>query len=54
MRIERTEDEVWDVLNAALESEDEGSKWPGMSYEQGVRAGIEWLIGQRDSNPMED
>ena len=50
----RTEKQIDDVLNAASEGIEKGSKWRGMSYEQGVEAGIRWLIGDIDDNPMED
>lgn len=51
----RDREEVDELLNQCSESEDEGvSKFPGMSYEQGIRAGIDWLTGQRDENPMDD
>lgn len=53
--IVRTDDEIDGVLNAAMESIDEGrARWPGMTYEQGVDAGIRWLTGEVDDNPMED
>ncbi len=45
--------EIDDVLNACCEAEEEGSNWPGMSYEQGVQAAILWMQGY-GSNPMED
>lgn len=48
------DEEVNDVLNQCADSEEEGaSRWPGMSYEQGVKAAIEWLQGYGE-NPMED
>ena len=54
-RVKRTDGEVDEVLNKAAEQEDKGgSQWPGMTYEQGVQAGIQWLIGNWDHNPMED
>jgi hypothetical protein len=41
-----------DVLNECAECEDSGrSKYPGMSYEQGVTAAIRWMQGD-GSNPM--
>ena len=49
-----TQQQIDDVLNRAAEAEEEGTKWPGMSYEQGVKAGIEWVLGYIDSNPMDD
>jgi len=30
------------------------SKFPGMSYEEGVRAALEWVLGHCDESPMED
>lgn len=54
-QIERTDEEIDAVLNKASEQEDKGtSRWPGMSYEQGLRAAIDWLTGASDDNPMED
>lgn len=51
----RCENEIDDVLNKAAEQEEQGgSKWPGMSYEQGVTAGILWILGHIDDNPMDD
>jgi hypothetical protein len=47
--------QIDEVLNQAYEITDEGpSKFPGMSYEGGVIAGIEWMRGDRDEDPMED
>lgn len=46
--------EIDDVLNQCAASEDSGvSEVPGMTYEQGVKAGIEWLQGS-GSNPMDN
>lgn len=48
------EDAVNEVLNQCEEQEDEGrSRWPGMSYEQGVAAAIRWMQGD-GQNPMKD
>jgi hypothetical protein len=46
--------EVDDVLNQCCEAADSGeSKFPGMSYEQGIEAAIRWMQGD-GSNPMDD
>ncbi len=45
--------EIDDVLNQAVEAMDAGTKWPGMSYEDGVEAAIRWMLGD-GPNPMED
>lgn len=47
--------EIDEVLNRAADAEADGqSNWPGMTYEQGVQAGILWVTGQTDDNPMAD
>lgn len=51
--VARTEDEVNEQLNAANEASDsEGSRWPGMSYEEGVDAALRWVMGWGDDPPM--
>ena len=53
--MDKTEAELDKALNEAYESKDEhGSKWPGMSYEDGVIATIEWIKGNSDEAPMEE
>ena len=50
-----TSDEIDEALNAAYDQTDQGgSRWPGMSYEDGVIAAIEWMRGNRTESPMED
>lgn len=52
---EPTEEQLDDALNTAYENKDEmGSKWPGMSYEDGVIATIEWVKGDRAEHPFEE
>lgn len=49
----RPENEIDEAINQAVEQEDEGgTKWPGMSYEQGVSAALRWATGQSDEHPM--
>ena len=54
MIIVRAEDEINEVLNWAAKGEDEGSKFPGASFEEGVRAAIEWITGQSDNRPDQE
>ena len=45
-RITRSDDEIDAVLNIASEHDDRGIKsYPGMTFEQGVARGIEWVTG---------
>lgn len=47
-------DEIDNVLNTCMEQMDEGgSRWPGMSYEQGVEAALRWVRGE-GPNPLDD
>lgn len=52
--IEQAEKDIDRVLNRCSRLEDEGSsEVPGMTYEQGVKAAIEWLTTKGASNPLE-
>lgn len=53
--IVRTEDEIdAQAEKAWAQVREGGSRWPGMTYEQGVANAIEWLTGDNDDPPMED
>ena len=55
MNIVRSEREIWDLLSQCAEVEETGaSNYPGMSYEQGIKAAIEWIIGDVKDNPIND
>ncbi|QGJ89476.1 hypothetical protein PBI_SMARTIES_73 [Microbacterium phage Smarties] len=50
-----SQSDVDDVINDAHEQIDNGgSRWPGMSYEQGLVAGLQWVTGETDDHPYED
>lgn len=49
-----SEYEIEDQLAEAINSMDSGSKWPGMSYEEGVAAALRWVLGHSENRPMED
>lgn len=49
-----TENQIEEVLNICREQEDKGgSKFPGMTYEQGVLAVLTWMEDDGE-NPIED
>ena len=55
INLERTEDEVYRVMNWAQESIDSGeSHYPGNMYEQGVYDALSWLIGDDSHAPDEE
>jgi hypothetical protein len=51
----RTEEEIEDLLATAYEVKDEGgSRYPGMSFEDGITETLEWIKGDREENPLEE
>lgn len=55
MEILRSEQEIYQLLDQCSEAEAMStSKFPGMSYEQGVKEAIEWLTGDSDCYPLDD
>lgn len=50
-----THAEIDEQLNRAADQvEKGGSRWPGMSYEEGVSNALRWARGDSDEEPMED
>ena len=45
MDVVRTEKEIADIYNKCVESENGESAYSGMTYEQGVKACLDWLEG---------
>ena len=53
----KSDKEIEEVMNKCAEATERGrSKWPGMTYEQGVDAAINWLLdtGFDDIHPFEE
>ena len=54
MDVVRKEEEIDKLVSVCHDGIDkEGSKFPGMSYEQGIVAAIEWLRGDMNEHPMD-
>lgn len=52
-KLKRTDKEIDDQLNSAAAWEDHGrSAVPGMTFEQGVSAMWQWLIGDIEERPI--
>lgn len=54
MKIVRTEAEVKRVVDWAMEGIQQGTRYAGMSYEQGIQDMCDWLTGHSDHAPDED
>jgi hypothetical protein len=51
---DRAEEEIDDVLERVTDLINEGrTKYPGMTYEQGVEAAIRWMTGDWEENPAD-
>lgn len=54
MEEKRTKAEIERVLNKAMQAFDEGTYYPGMSYEQGILDALAWITGESEDEPLED
>jgi len=49
----KTREEVYEQINKALQTIESGNGYHGMSYEEGVKAALEWVIGDINEEPIE-
>ena len=53
--VTRSEDEINDLRNEVSERIDKGgSRYSGMSFEQGIDDALRWLFGETDDHPYRD
>lgn len=50
----RTRKQIEDQQEKALQSRDDGGKYHGLSYEDGVEAALAWALEDSDELPMEE
>jgi len=50
----RTDDELEAELNDGLPNGVEATRWPAMTYEEGVDATLRWALGWTDEKPITD
>ena len=55
-RVLRTEMEIDNLLNQCVEAMHKGSKYPGLTYEQGIEAALCWALnlGRDSDHPLDD
>lgn len=54
-RLVRKTDEIDELIDDCTRSESEGrSKYPGMTFEQGIRTAILWLTEEAESHPLKE
>lgn len=55
MEILRTEEEINEQIDIAYENISQGlSKFPNMTYEEGIKYFYEWVTGQSNEKPFDD
>lgn len=58
MAIEVTEDQVQEQIDKSYGDDEQmlsgASRWPGMTYEQGVQNALNWVLGNADTGPMDE
>lgn len=54
MAITRSQKDIDDVMNWAVEGMAQGTRFLGMSYEQGVDDALRWATGLTDERPDQD
>jgi hypothetical protein len=53
--IVRSDEEIDELSNQCADQENTGgSKYPGMTYEQGISAAIDWLTQKEWDHPLDD
>ena len=50
----KTEQQIEAIMDKVVERYHVASKVPGMTYEQGVRAALDWVMDEVDEDPLED
>ena len=52
MPINVTEKQIDEVIGKIIENP--GPRWPGQTYEDGVRAALDWVLGDEEDDPLTD
>jgi hypothetical protein len=50
----RTEEEIHEQIDKALDRIDFEGRFQGMTYEEGVAYALKWVIGEIDEAPMQE
>ena len=52
--IKRNDDDIAHLEAWAIRAMENGTQYPGMTYEDGVREALDWLFGRSDNSPADD
>jgi hypothetical protein len=55
MDIEKSEDDIFAMLDKAMESQEKyRNRYSGMTYQEGIIATLDWILGRSEYPPLED
>jgi hypothetical protein len=55
MEIKKTEDEIFTMLDRAMESQTNNrDRFSGMTYQAGIIHALDWILGRCEYPPLED
>jgi hypothetical protein len=49
----KSKQEIYDLIGKAVDALEKGSKYPGLSYEEGIIAALDWVLGNGE-NPVDN
>ena len=52
--IVKTDEEITKLYDEASRALEQYSKYPGMTYEEGLMDAIDWITGELEGDPLED
>lgn len=52
VEVVRTVEEIEDLMSTVSDAIDEGGRFEGMTYEEGIQSAIDWMLGNIDTHPM--
>lgn len=52
MPINITEKQINEVITKLIDNP--GPRWPGLTYEDGIRAALDWVLGDEENDPLVD
>lgn len=47
-----TDDQINEIINRLVDNP--GPRWSGMTFEDGVRAALDWVLGDEPDDPLTD
>ncbi len=53
-KVVKSDREIYGLIERSREARKNGSKFPDLSYEDGLLAALDWVLGETNDEPMEE